>query len=140
MRDGQLSQSGSPWTLYHRPNSEDIATFLGETLILEAQIDDNQADCLLGRIAVERPTANGRARIMLRPEQIMIQDTETTSTAHIRATIRNVEFSGFVSTLTLCIHNAEADVIELKTVSHAAFTVGQQVSLSVTGTAHVFSQ
>ncbi|KFX02949.1 hypothetical protein KP22_17430 [Pectobacterium betavasculorum] len=30
--------------------------------------------------------------------------------------------------------------IELKTVSHTAFTVGQQVRLSVNGAAHIFSQ
>ena len=150
MRDGQLSQSGSPWALYHQPANEEIATFLGETLILDAQIDGGQADCLLGRIAVDRPTASGKARIMLRPEQIAIQDAgvnndkvdsnEANSTATVRATIRKVDFSGFVSTLTLHVHHATADIIELKTVSHAAFAVGQQVSLTVNGTAHVFSQ
>ncbi|WP_233981356.1 ABC transporter ATP-binding protein [Pectobacterium versatile] len=145
MRDGQLSQSGSPWMLYHQPNSEDIATFLGETLILDAQIDGGQADCLLGRITVDRPTTSGKARIMLRPEQIVIQDAgvdnvEVNNAATIRATIRKVDFSGFVSTLTLHVHHADASIIELKTVSHAAFAVGQQVSLSVNGAAHVFSQ
>ncbi|GKW42943.1 hypothetical protein PEC301879_28010 [Pectobacterium carotovorum subsp. carotovorum] len=82
---------------------------------------------------------------MLRPEQIAIQDAgensvEGNSAATISATIRKVDFSGFVSTLTLHVHHAEADIIELKTVSHAAFAVGQQVSLSVNGAAHVFSQ
>ncbi|MBA0207987.1 ABC transporter ATP-binding protein [Pectobacterium brasiliense] len=150
MRDGQLSQSGSPWALYHQPANEDIATFLGETLILDAQIDGGQADCLLGRIAVDRPTASGKARIMLRPEQIAIQDAgvnndkvdsnEANSAATVRATIRKVDFSGFASTLALHVHHATADIIELKTVSHAAFAVGQQVSLTVNGAAHVFSQ
>ncbi|WP_235207100.1 TOBE domain-containing protein [Pectobacterium brasiliense] len=82
---------------------------------------------------------------MLRLEQIAIQSVkvdsaEGNSAATIRATIRKVDFSGFVSTLTLHVHHAAADIIELKTVSHAAFAVGQQVSLSVTGAAHVFSQ
>ncbi|KHN92851.1 hypothetical protein BSK71_06515 [Pectobacterium actinidiae] len=47
---------------------------------------------------------------------------------------------GIVVALTLHVHHADASIIELKTVSHAAFAIGQQVSLSVNGTAHVFSQ
>ncbi|MEL7629845.1 TOBE domain-containing protein [Pectobacterium aroidearum] len=137
-------------TLYLISGEINFTTAPGYTLILDAQVNGGQADSLLGRIAVDRPIASGKARIMLRPEQIAIQDIEVDSTeigragekraATIRATIRKVDFSGFVSTLTLHVHHAEAEIIELKTVSHAAFAVGQQVSLSVTGTAHVFSQ
>ena len=46
----------------------------------------------------------------------------------------------FRQTMTLHVHHADASIIELKTVSHAAFAIGQQVSLSVNGAAHVFSQ
>lgn len=38
MKAGKLEQLGSPWEVYRTPRSRNVATFLGETNLLEAQI------------------------------------------------------------------------------------------------------
>jgi iron(III) transport system ATP-binding protein len=38
MRKGQLQQVGSPWAVYRSPSSASVATFLGETNLLEATV------------------------------------------------------------------------------------------------------
>lgn len=68
MRVGKLAHVGAPQELYLRPIDEPTATFLGETLILSANIAAGWADCALGRVKVDDATRQGQARIMLRPE------------------------------------------------------------------------
>ena len=72
MRNGRLAQVGAPQDLYLRPVDEPTASFLGETLVLTAELAHGWADCALGRIAVDDRQRSGPARIMLRPEQIQI--------------------------------------------------------------------
>lgn len=43
MRKGQLEQLGTPWQVYRTPRSRSVATFLGETNLLEAEIVEKAA-------------------------------------------------------------------------------------------------
>src|SRR5690606_8025167 len=69
LRAGRLIQAGSPQTLYLHPRDRETALFLGDAVMLPAIVRNGFADCALGSVPVEGDH-QGKAEIMLRPEQI----------------------------------------------------------------------
>ncbi|HFI5333394.1 TPA: ABC transporter ATP-binding protein [Serratia liquefaciens] len=136
MRNGRLAQVGPPQDLYLRPVDEPTATFLGETLVLSADLEQGWAQCALGRIAVDDGSRRGPARIMLRPEQVQISQSESQHSS--QAVVTHIDFAGFVSTLNLRMANNDA-TIELKTVSREGLRAGTLVNLNIIGQAHIFA-
>jgi iron(III) transport system ATP-binding protein len=51
MKAGRLEQLGSPWEVYRTPHSRSVATFLGETNLLEARVVSRAGDRL--RVQIE---------------------------------------------------------------------------------------
>jgi iron(III) transport system ATP-binding protein len=74
MRGGLLVQAGRPLDLYLRPRDAAVAGFLGDSIVLPAQLAGGWADCALGRIAVNDSARQGAAQIMLRPEQLQVAE------------------------------------------------------------------
>lgn len=80
MKAGKLEQLGSPWEVYRAPRSRSVATFLGETNLLEAQVLSRDADLLrvkagkLELCAEARPGLDVGAKVLLsiRPECIRL--------------------------------------------------------------------
>ena len=69
--------STDPRTLYRRPADLDVATFVGEAVVLDADVRDGRADCALGALPVR---AGGSARTVrrgccCRPEQLRLGAT-----------------------------------------------------------------
>ncbi|TIS74264.1 MAG: ABC transporter ATP-binding protein, partial [Mesorhizobium sp.] len=75
MRDGLFSQVGTPRELYFQPRDRMVAEFLGDAIIVPAKIADGFAISPLGRIAVDITERRDVARIMLRPEQVVLKRT-----------------------------------------------------------------
>ena len=76
LRDGRLVQLTDPQTLYRSPQDLDVATFVGEAVVLGADLREGTAHCALGTVPVDGPHADGPARVLLRPEQ-RAQDDRT---------------------------------------------------------------
>jgi iron(III) transport system ATP-binding protein len=72
LRDGVVAQLDTPAGLYGRPGDAGVAKFLGEANLIEGEIRDGVATTLLGRLPVASWSSgrSGRARVMVRPEQI----------------------------------------------------------------------
>ena len=72
LRDGVVAQLDTPAGLYGRPGDAGVAKFLGEANLVEGEIRDGIATTLLGRLPVASWSGgpSGRARVMVRPEQI----------------------------------------------------------------------
>ncbi|WP_049614565.1 ABC transporter ATP-binding protein, partial [Yersinia pekkanenii] len=140
MRAGKLAHVGPPQEIYLRPVDEPTATFLGETLILSANIKAGWADCALGRVKVDDTKRHGLIRIMLRPEQITITPlpAEHHYSTHCLAKVTNIDFAGFISTLTLYIVGCE-ETVEIKTISREGISIGLMVDLTIMGQAHIFA-
>lgn len=68
MRLGRLPQIGAPRDVYLRPRDPMIAEFLGDAVILPADVADGWAVCALGRIPANSGQRRNDAQIMLRPE------------------------------------------------------------------------
>jgi iron(III) transport system ATP-binding protein len=155
LREGKLAQAGSPRELYLSPTDRATAAFLGEAIILPANLDDGWAECALGRIAADTGGRAGAATIMLRPEQLRLErggrpptTGEDRHTRHGRVT--EIEFSGAVCTVAVSLieHDArtsparpgtsDANSVLIKCSSVDLPPMGADVRIVLLGRAHVF--
>jgi iron(III) transport system ATP-binding protein len=101
IRDGRMVQVGSGTELYLRPKDDLTARFLGEAVLLPAQLAGGVADCVLGRIAADDLAYEGHARIMLRPEQVQISPAESGDSGGVGWQVEQVDFEGFSCLITI---------------------------------------
>jgi iron(III) transport system ATP-binding protein len=142
MRGGCLVQSGHPMDLYRYPKDEQTACFLGEAVVMPAQIEAGWAACDLGSIPVNSNGFNGLAQIMLRPEQLQVADASTDGQG-CHAVVTERDFAGNTCTLTVELHSqadqaARRSFLVRSTGMHAP-PAGSAVQLSILGAAHVFA-
>jgi spermidine/putrescine transport system ATP-binding protein len=108
MNLGKIEQLGTPAEIYHRPRTRFVATFIGDTNLLDAAVIANENGCavcqtddgLQLRIA-DAGRATGRVQISIRPEKIHVTREraagENTFVAHIEQQI----FKGALNELTV---------------------------------------
>jgi iron(III) transport system ATP-binding protein len=150
MREGAFSQVGTPRDLYLRPKNRMVAEFLGDAIVIPARIAGGFAQCSLGRIAVDSADRRDVARIMLRPEQVLLKRTSSEGMSGtpdmLFAEVTEMEFAGAVCTVAVRLLNnpdpPDAAAIGstpliLKKPGIEAPAVGEVVRVSVTGTAHL---
>jgi iron(III) transport system ATP-binding protein len=142
LRDGKLVQAGTPQSLYLNPRDRETATFLGDAILLPADLGDGFTNCALGRIPTDTNGRQGRADIMLRPEQLrlsVIDDADASATCVGKVT--DVEFGGAVCTVTVVLSQANgAETLNIKSSGVGLPEIGSMVSVTVLGKAHVFDK
>ncbi|RAG86438.1 ABC transporter ATP-binding protein [Streptacidiphilus pinicola] len=97
MRDGRITQSGTPDDLFHRPTDAHVARALGEANLLPAALNGDEATTPLGTLLLARPTGRDDAgTVMLRPRQLrLLTRADTDSWTHtLRATVAATQFRG----------------------------------------------
>jgi iron(III) transport system ATP-binding protein len=53
LSDGKIAQYDTPYNLYHKPSSKEIANFFGITSFMKAKVKDaNHVDTVLGQYLV----------------------------------------------------------------------------------------
>lgn len=161
MQGGQLAQAGPPLDLYLQPRDAAVASLLGESIILPAQLAGGWADCALGRIAVNDGRRRGAARIMLRPEQLQIVEVPaelaldaaaSPGVAACYGTVTETDFGGAVCMLSVRLlrgagaanttpapGDAATGPLQVRSTSLHVPAVGATVRIAVAGPAHVFS-
>ena len=73
LREGKLVQTADPATLYNSPTDLDVATFLGEAVLLPARMRNGLAECALGSLPVRNPHPDtDKGTVMIRPEQLLL--------------------------------------------------------------------
>ena len=135
MRQGRFAQVGTPYEVYSRPVDEETALFLGDALVLPAELRGGRARCAIGEISIDDPHAVGQGRVMLRPEQLVISPSPADGQP---LTVRDVDFSGHLSTLTLAMPG-QGEPLIVKTVSRQLWRPGAAVRIEVVGEARVFA-
>ncbi|HEY0401138.1 MAG TPA: ABC transporter ATP-binding protein [Blastococcus sp.] len=137
LRDGRLVQRTDPRTLYRRPGDLDVALFVGEAVVLDAEVRNGRAHCVLGALAYEQtsadPVPDGAARVLLRPEQLRL--SAPVATAPI-AKVHSVDFYGHDSRAWLDLPGGMRVSARLEGVEVPS--AGDDVSVTVRGTALVF--
>jgi iron(III) transport system ATP-binding protein len=156
MRGGLLVQAGRPLDLYLRPRDAAVAGFLGDSIVLPAQLAGGWADCALGRIAVNDSGRQGPAQIMLRPEQLQVAEVPAEAAAQgsqgeaCYGAITDTDFGGSVCVLSVRLVRgtgaasaAPASGWDEPLLVHSAGmhapALGAMVRITVAGQAHVFS-
>jgi iron(III) transport system ATP-binding protein len=137
LRDGRLVQRTDPRTLYRRPGDLDVALFVGEAVVLDAEVRNGRAHCVLGALTYEQtsadPVPDGAARVLLRPEQLRL--SAPVATAPI-AKVHSVDFYGHDSRAWLDLPGGMRVSARLEGVEVPS--AGDDVSVTVRGTALVF--
>lgn len=101
MRDGRFTQVGTPLQLYRSPKDRFTAEFLGDCIALPCTVASGVADCALGRIPVHTPTFDGRATLILRPEQLVATVVSDSGGGNGVGTVLATEFLGHDILLTI---------------------------------------
>lgn len=93
LKSGQLEQSGTPFEVYHRPQTKEIARFLGICNFLRGTVNqDNGIETSLGNFAVSPDSSSkpgDKLDVLLRPDDIVHDDD-----SKLRATIISRQFKG----------------------------------------------
>jgi iron(III) transport system ATP-binding protein len=148
MRGGRFAQVGRPLDLYRQPVDAATASFLGEALVLPAQLDDGWADCALGRIAVDDTRRRGALPILLRPEQLLLTELPASGTASHQAPpgssgcegrVLDADFRGSECELTVCLFDRDDTQLVVRSAGTHMPEVGAKVNIQVLGKAHVFA-
>ncbi|MBT0570301.1 ABC transporter ATP-binding protein [Curvibacter sp. CHRR-16] len=137
MRQGRLVQVGDPHTLYHQPVDADTAAFLGDATVLPARVLGDAAECALGWVGlrtdgVHGQPSNGPANLLLRPEQIVLQ--EEGASAQVLA----VDFGGSTCVLELGLESDPTLRLNVHAPSLLGLRPGHVVRLGLRGPVHVF--
>ena len=82
LSDGKIAQYDTPYNLYHKPSSKEIANFFGITSFMKAKVKDaNHVDTILGSIFgnTQDFKANEEVYVLIRPDDIIHDDDSTES-------------------------------------------------------------
>ncbi|ASW05114.1 MULTISPECIES: ABC transporter ATP-binding protein [unclassified Rhizobium] len=140
LREGRLIQAGTPQALYLSPRDRETALFLGDAIVLSADLDRGAARCVLGQIPVDADNRQGRTEIMLRPEQLRLRAIDEAGTgAACTGKVTEIEFGGAVCAVTVVLSNG-SETLNIKSSGVGLPEVGSMVSVSVIGRAHVFDR
>ncbi|MBA8880439.1 ABC transporter ATP-binding protein [Phyllobacterium myrsinacearum] len=152
MRQGKLVQAGSPRTLYLNPADRTTASFLGDAILLPAELGDGWIDCVFGRLSSATNKRRGTAEIMLRPEQLkLVAVPEKDATAAPDSNIGygkviDIEFGGAVCTVALAIvgnhgtrHGQTTSPVQIKCSAVNLPATGDHVRIEVLGEPHIFA-
>jgi iron(III) transport system ATP-binding protein len=77
MWDGRIAQAAPPDELYTAPADLEVATFVGDAVVLEAVATAAGVDSPLGRLPMHDPAARGPGRIVVRPEQVVLEGPDS---------------------------------------------------------------
>jgi iron(III) transport system ATP-binding protein len=74
---GRVAQFGEPAQLYAAPTTLQVATFVGEAVVLAGTAAGRQATCALGTLTTrETDPIDGAVQVVVRPEQVAIAATD----------------------------------------------------------------
>ncbi|MBV9653919.1 MAG: ABC transporter ATP-binding protein [Acetobacteraceae bacterium] len=132
MHGGTVAQCADPQTVYRMPADPDVARLTGPVLFLDATVRDGRADTPLGAVPLYPGAPNGKARVMLRPEQIV----SVADDRGIAAEVVSHAFRGDHTLVTLALGGGD---IELRTVGAAEYRPGEIVHLAIAGPAWAFA-
>ncbi|MGH3901515.1 MAG: ABC transporter ATP-binding protein [Pseudonocardiaceae bacterium] len=136
LQGGSIAQAGSPADLYSAPRDLDVATFIGEAVLLDAVLrGGDTADCALGTLPVRtNGWADGaRGTVVLRPEQLLLGPPDH----GVPACVEDVVFHGHDSLVRLALADGSVSVRARTAGGHHLHT-DDEVGITISGAASFF--
>jgi iron(III) transport system ATP-binding protein len=133
MHAGQLQQIGTPWDVYRAPRSRRVATFLGETNLLDGRIVGRDGEKLRVKAGdlqlLAEPRAdladNGPVLISIRPECVRL--TTAGEPGAFAMTLQSSSYLGELCEHLLTGHGITLRAYELNPSAAAEHAVGSQL-------------
>jgi iron(III) transport system ATP-binding protein len=132
LRHGVIAQLDTPAGLYGEPGDAELAQFLGESNLLEGDVRDGVATTALGRLAVgpgAGTRGGGRARILVRPEQIELGRP----TGTMDATVASYEYYGHDAVVRVRPELGALPDLVVRVTGGSPLEPGTKVGLAVRG-------
>jgi iron(III) transport system ATP-binding protein len=133
LRHGVIAQLDTPSGLYGHPGDAELARFLGESNVLDGDVRDAVATTGLGRLAVGRwtgPPEGGPARVLIRPEQIVLGEAAPSG---LDGTVASYEYFGHDAVVRVRPGAAGLPELVVRVTGGTPLAPGRQVGLSVRG-------
>ncbi len=134
--NGRLIQTATPETLYRRPVTRELASFVGEAVLLPGVVSQNRVSCELGELPLSGPIGEGAVDVMVRPEQIRLlraEDTLHNGAPVHDAVVTEVVFQGQDAGVALQLRAATRTLIRARVPGYLCPRPGEQVRLAVDG-------
>jgi iron(III) transport system ATP-binding protein len=96
MRGGRLIQLDTPATVYMRPSDTEVASFVGEAVLLPATVHNGHASCRLGTAPASGGVGDGDVQVLIRPEQLEIH-----ASGGVPARVREISYFGHDASVRL---------------------------------------
>lgn len=128
LTDGRLRQIGQPQDVYSEPADLETARFLGEAVVLDAAVTAGRARCALGEIPLRNTVQDGRARVMLRPEQVAVVPADQ----GVLGVVLDSDYFGHDATATVRIHGQD-ETIRIRQLNVPPPAPGETIGLVVHG-------
>ena len=78
LREGSFAQIGEPREIYAAPNDIALATFLGDSVIIEGRVVGDKVETALGSLTpLNKATDGARGKVAIRPENFYLQPNAT---------------------------------------------------------------
>jgi iron(III) transport system ATP-binding protein len=133
LRDGVIAQLDTPTAVYGRPSDVGLAQFLGESNVLEGEVHEGRASTCLGHLSVapwDGSPAGGRARVLVRPEQIKLEQPPN---GGVVATVQSYEYYGHDAVVRVRPDGDGLPDLVVRTTGGVPLEPGHRVGLSVLG-------
>ncbi|WP_028224011.1 ABC transporter ATP-binding protein [Paraburkholderia ferrariae] len=136
---GRLLQTASPQALYRHPVTRELATFIGEAVLLPGNVSGSRAHCVLGTLPVVEGSSHtdGEVDVMLRPEQIEVLPETAQREGALDALVREISFQGQDAALTLQLIDSPTTV-RARVPGYRTPRPGERVRLAVGGEVSVY--
>ena len=137
LRDGTISQAGSPRELYLAPHDAELASFLGEANLLPARLESDRAHTQLGALTLRCPrdgAAPCEGVVVLRPEALRLA---APNGSQPNALVTAVEYYGHDARVELVCDHADGEfTLVARTSGIEAPEVGARVVCTACSAAH----
>lgn len=139
LNHGQIRQTGGPRAVYGRPVDLWTARFLGDTVVLPADIDAGRAVTALGPVKIHSAVRAGAAAVMIRPEQLKVVRAFEDSHRDGRGLIEAISYRGPDLSLTIRLDSLRAaHVVAHVVADETRWEVGDAVQVEVVGAVSCF--
>ncbi len=145
--DGRIQQVDSPWAIYERPASLDVARFVGDLVELPVEaIDGSSARTALGPVMLAEGSDSSSGvgtRVVLRPEQLVLIADRTVGepgdhrNRGSRGVVESISYHGHDSLTTVRLDAGPA--IAVRAAGGAGVAPGDPVRVVVTGSGRLFN-
>ena len=129
--DGKLVQLDQPESVFRRPNSPEIASFLGEAVFLRASIAGQFASTALGDVWIYKDNFSlddSEAVVLMRPWDFLV-----TPASNGNGLVDWMHFEGETKLLRITLDSSERILVRIK--SHESINVGETVKVTISSNA-----